>query len=117
MINQRWLKDNLEAIAIAVVMALVIRQFAVEAFKIPTESMAPTLFGERRGLSGDRILVDKIGPMLGGYRRFDVHIHGLEAAPDHVSLDGVPQAVSFDRHSGTASLPVAASSWRGLTVQ
>jgi signal peptidase I len=93
MINQRWLKDNLEAIAIAVVMALVIRQFAVEAFKIPTESMAPTLFGERRGLSGDRILVDKIGPMLGGYRRFDVVVfkYPLNAGRNYIKrLIGLP---------------------------
>ncbi len=72
MTTERWIKDNLEAIAIAVVMALVIRQFAVEAFKIPTESMAPTLYGERRGLPGDRLLVDKIGPLVGGLSRFDI---------------------------------------------
>jgi signal peptidase I len=93
MINQRWVKDNLEAIAIAVVMALVIRQFAVEAFKIPTESMAPTLFGERRGLSGDRILVDKIGPMLHGYQRFDVVVfkYPVNASKNYIKrLIGLP---------------------------
>ena len=47
--TERWIKENVEAIAIAIVMALIIRQFAIEAFKIPTESMAPTLYGEEYG--------------------------------------------------------------------
>lgn len=38
-------RENLEAIAVAVVLALIIRHFSVEAFEIPTGSMAPTLFG------------------------------------------------------------------------
>jgi signal peptidase I len=70
--TRRWLKENIEAIAIAVVMALVIRQFAVEAFMIPTESMAPTLLGKELGGTGDRILVDKLGPRFGGLSRWDV---------------------------------------------
>jgi signal peptidase I len=70
--TERWIKENVEAIAIAVVMALVIRQFAVEAFKIPTESMAPTLLGDNLGGTGDRILVDKIGAKLGDPDRWDV---------------------------------------------
>lgn len=39
------LRDNLEAFALAIVLVLVLRQFVVEAFKIPTGSMAPTLLG------------------------------------------------------------------------
>jgi signal peptidase I len=38
-------RENLEAIVVAVVLALIIRHFSVEAFEIPTGSMAPTLFG------------------------------------------------------------------------
>ena len=73
--SQRWLKENVEAIAIAVVMALVIRHFAIEAFKIPTESMAPTLLGDRLGGgTGDRILVDKVGPMIFGLDRWDIFV-------------------------------------------
>jgi signal peptidase I len=40
-----WLKENLEAIVVAIVLALIIRHFAMEAFVIPTGSMAPTLLG------------------------------------------------------------------------
>ncbi len=67
-------KDNLEAIAVAVVMALVIKHFCVEAFKIPTSSMRPTLLGEPdnpRG-EGDRILVDKFAYLFSDPQRFDV---------------------------------------------
>jgi signal peptidase I len=39
------LRDNLESIALAVVAVLILRQLVVEAFKIPTGSMAPTLVG------------------------------------------------------------------------
>jgi len=71
--TERWIKENVEAIAIAIVMALIIRQFAIEAFKIPTESMAPTLLGDNGGGgTGDRILVYKVPYLLDGPKRWDV---------------------------------------------
>lgn len=47
------LKEWVEPIIIAVILALIIRTFIVQAFKIPTGSMRPTL------MEGDRILVNK----------------------------------------------------------
>lgn len=41
-------RENLESIATAIVLALVIRHFCFEAFQIPTGSMAPTLKGIHR---------------------------------------------------------------------
>ena len=38
-------RDNLEAVTIALVVAVLFKYFAVEAYKIPTGSMQPTLFG------------------------------------------------------------------------
>ncbi len=46
-------RENIEAIVIAIVLALAIRTFVVQAYKIPSGSMEPTL------LIGDHILVSK----------------------------------------------------------
>lgn len=53
-------REWVESIAIAFVIAMVIRAFALQAFKIPTGSMRTTL------LEGDRILVNKLvyGPQV-----------------------------------------------------
>lgn len=74
-----FLKDNLEAIAVAVVMALVIKHFCVEAFKIPTSSMKPTLYGDgddplHPKNKGDRILVDKCAYVLRDPQRWDIPV-------------------------------------------
>jgi signal peptidase I len=47
------LRENIEAIIIAILLALFIRTFVVQAFKIPSGSMKPTL------QIGDHILVNK----------------------------------------------------------
>ncbi|MHC4598785.1 MAG: signal peptidase I [Planctomycetota bacterium] len=69
-----WARENLEAIIVAVIMALVIRHFCVEAFKIPTSSMEPTLFGNHpsEAIVGDRILVNKFVYRFSDPRRWDV---------------------------------------------
>ena len=59
-----WLRDYFESIVIAVVLALFVRTFVVQTFKIPSSSMEDTL------LIGDHILVNKFAygvrlPVLG----------------------------------------------------
>jgi signal peptidase I len=51
--NKSFWRENLEAVLIAVVLALFIRTFVVQAFKIPSGSMLETL------QIGDHILVNK----------------------------------------------------------
>ena len=47
-------RETVESIVIAALLALVVRTFFLQAFKIPTGSMRPTL------MEGDRILVNKV---------------------------------------------------------
>ncbi|MSR74499.1 MAG: signal peptidase I [Planctomycetes bacterium] len=65
-------RTNIEAFTVAVVMALLIKQFAFEAFQVPTESMEPTIIGRNPG--GDRIIVDKAAALLGNPERFEVQV-------------------------------------------
>lgn len=51
--KKSWVRDWAESIIIAFILAMVIRTFVVQAFKIPTGSMRPTL------LEGDIIMVNK----------------------------------------------------------
>ncbi|HUL28931.1 MAG TPA: signal peptidase I [Thermodesulfobacteriota bacterium] len=51
--KRKFVKDYLEPILIAILIALFIRAFVVQAFKIPSGSMEPTL------LVGDYLLVNK----------------------------------------------------------
>jgi signal peptidase I len=59
-------REYTEAIIFAVVLALVFRQFVVQAFKIPSESMKTTL------LVGDHILVNKFLYYFMQPQRFDI---------------------------------------------
>jgi len=70
----RWLKENFEAVVVAFIMALIIRCFCIEVFKIPTASMEPTLLGDAaiQNRSGDRIMVNKLAYEFGGVRRYDI---------------------------------------------
>ena len=69
-------RDNLEAVAFALILALLLRHFCIEVFKIPTASMEPTLFGDHSAThpdsAGDRILVDKLAYLLNDPKRWDV---------------------------------------------
>ncbi len=51
--KKRFIKDYLEPVLIAVLIALIVRTFVVQAFKIPSSSMEPTL------LVGDYLFVNK----------------------------------------------------------
>ena len=62
--------EYVEAVVVALIMALILREFFMEAFKIPTPSMAPTLRGQER--LGDRILVDKFIYQVRAPRRWEI---------------------------------------------
>jgi signal peptidase I len=51
--KKKVIRETIEAVVIALVLALIIRTFVIQAFKIPSSSMEPTL------LIGDHLLVNK----------------------------------------------------------
>jgi signal peptidase I len=69
-----WIADQLEALAIAIAMALVLKFFLVEAYQIPSGSMQPTILGDPGTGIFDRVLADKLTTMLRAPRRWEVMI-------------------------------------------
>ncbi|MFH0946550.1 MAG: signal peptidase I [Planctomycetota bacterium] len=68
----RVVAENLECLAIAVVMALILKYFLVEAYKIPTGSMQPTILGDENSAIFDRVLVNKFAYLVDDPERYDV---------------------------------------------
>lgn len=69
-----WIAEQVEAIAIAIAMALVLKFFVIEAYQIPSGSMQPTILGDPGTGIRDRILADKLCTMLRAPRRWEVMI-------------------------------------------
>ncbi|MFH1226364.1 MAG: signal peptidase I [Planctomycetota bacterium] len=65
-----WVRSNLEIFIVAFVMAMLIRCFCIEVFKIPSGSMEPTLHGNYS--DGDRIIANKFAMYFRQPARFDV---------------------------------------------
>ena len=64
--------ENVETVVMAVVMAILLKYFIIEAYKIPTGSMQPTLIGDERSGIQDRILVDKLSYRFRAPERWEV---------------------------------------------
>ncbi|HRV81541.1 MAG TPA: signal peptidase I, partial [Planctomycetota bacterium] len=68
-------RENIEAITISIVIIVLFKYFVLEAYKIPTGSMQPTLMGWDNGKGGgvfDRVLVDKLSFEFRDPERFEV---------------------------------------------
>ena len=75
--RRRFFREALEASVSALVVALLLKTFAVEAYRIPTGSMQPTLYGHESGdgtALKDTVLVDRLAYLHGDPRRFDVAV-------------------------------------------
>jgi signal peptidase I len=68
----RVVSENVECLAIAVVMALILKHFLIEAYKIPTGSMQPTILGNAEAGIFDRVLVNKFAYLVDEPERYDV---------------------------------------------
>ncbi len=68
-------RENVESIAMALLIALTCREFLYEAFLIPTASMKPTILGQnlREGRKhGDRLLASKVPLLFGDPPRWSI---------------------------------------------
>ncbi|MEZ6020781.1 MAG: signal peptidase I [Planctomycetota bacterium] len=74
--KHHW-RDNIEAITISIVIIVLFKFFVLEAYKIPTGSMQPTLMGWDNGKGGgvfDHVLVDKLSYQFREPERFEVAV-------------------------------------------
>ncbi|HDN84601.1 MAG TPA: signal peptidase I [Candidatus Aerophobetes bacterium] len=70
-----WIKETVETVVIALVLAFLIRSFIVETFWIPSGSMEPTL------MVGDRIMAYKIFYGINRVKRGDIIIFKFPLDP------------------------------------
>jgi len=68
------IRTNLEAFGVAILAAVLLKWFCIEAYQIPTSSMQPTLMGSKEAGVFDRILVDKILPTFREPKRWDITV-------------------------------------------
>jgi len=84
----------------AVVMALFLKHFVIEAYRIPTGSMQPTLIGDEGADVKDRILVDKLSYLARAPRRWEVAVfrYPLDRSKNFVKrIAGVgPEELRFE---------------------
>ncbi len=89
---------NFEAFGVAILGAVLLKWFCIEAFQIPTSSMQPTLMGSSEAGVYDRLLVDKLTPVLREPQRWDITVFGypLQQNQNYVKrLVGLPNETLF----------------------
>ncbi len=67
-------RDNIEAVAISIVTIVLFKYFVLEAYKIPTGSMQPTLMGNAETGIYDRVIVDKFSYHYRDPERFEIAV-------------------------------------------
>jgi signal peptidase I len=100
--HRRPWRDNIEAVTMAIVMAVMLKYFIVEAYKIPTGSMQPTLMGNEDTGIYDRILVDKLSYHWRDPERFEIVVfkYPLDRSKNFIKrLCGMP-GEQFRIHDG-----------------
>ena len=77
--RQPW-RENVEALIVAISVALLFKYFILEISKIPSGSMQPTLMGSPQTQVFDRVLVDKLSMRMRDPERFEIIVfkHPIE---------------------------------------
>src|SRR6516165_5848965 len=74
--SNRWIVELVGVVAVAVVIAILLRTFVVATYSIPSGSMEPTL------QVGDRIVVDKLSYHLHGVDRSNIIVFSTPSKED-----------------------------------
>ncbi len=94
------IKETLESIVVAFILAFVFRAFIVEAFVIPTGSMAPTLYGQQVvntcSTCGYEYAVG-INVELMSHIKHELHCPNCETDPDRIEDEDIRRSNSGDR--------------------
>ncbi len=91
--HPRKIREFVESASMAILVAIGLKVFLVEAFQIPTPSMQPTLMGCKEAQVFDRILVDKACYLVREPKRWDVVVfrYPLKRSQNYVKrLVGMP---------------------------
>ncbi|MEM1448773.1 MAG: signal peptidase I [Planctomycetota bacterium] len=86
-------RDNIEAVAISIVTIVLFKYFVLEAYKIPTGSMQPTLMGNEETGIHDRVIVDKLSYHFRDPERFEIAVfkYPLDSAKNFIKrIIGMP---------------------------
>ena len=95
------IRDDVEAVILAIIFVVVIREYVAEAYKIPTGSMEPTLMGNSNGReNGDNIIVDKAYYWFKPVQRWDVVVFKYPE-PSYMSL--APECSRYKQEPGPHS--------------
>ncbi len=71
---KRPVRDLIEGLGIALLMAIFYKYFAIEAYQIPTSSMQPTMMGSSSAGVYDRLIVDKLRYAVFEPERWDIAV-------------------------------------------
>lgn len=110
-------RDNIEAITVSIVIIVLFKYFVLEAYKIPTGSMQPTLMGWTNPKGGgvfDRVLVDKLSFHYRDPERFEVAVfkYPLDRSKNFIKrIWGLPGEELWVRDGDVWVKPPGAEEW------
>ncbi|MSR63181.1 MAG: signal peptidase I [Planctomycetes bacterium] len=110
-------RENIEALTMAIVVALLFKYFVLEISKIPSGSMQPTLMGDPKTETFDRTVVDKLSFHFRDPERFEIVVfkHPLEESRVMVKrLVGMPGEELHIEHGDLWTRSDANQPWRIL---
>ena len=111
------IRHNLEAFGVAILAAVLLKWFCIEAYQIPTSSMQPTLMGSNEAKVYDRILVNKLIQTIREPQRWDITVfkYPLQKNQNYVKrIVGMPSEELLIRHGDLWTRPDADSEWTVL---